>query len=297
MRKIYGLPADSDVSRRIALAWGGMGQALRQFATLVQEEPLRVARLSVNDACEIAGVSVATANRFATSLDYGGYADFRAALIQGFEEIFAPVEQLRRKREEFTSPVAVMRATLHEDSANLMQTEAGLTEAQVAEAVARILKARRIYVAGFDVAGHLAGIFASGLNLIGCDAQSGSGGGGSIGAIRILSNFGPDDLVIAIAFPHYFRETLHVTAYAADRGVPVMAVTDGLNSPLVKLAELSLFAAHERTFNGPSSTAIMGMLDALVAAVASVKPEAMDAGEKFALASYPWMIAGSDWEE
>ena len=297
MRKLYGLPAQSDVALRINAAWAGMGQALRQFAALVQDEPLRVARLSVNDACDVAGVSVATANRFATALGYGGYADFRAALIQGFEDVFAPVEQLRRGRGEFDTPLAVMRTTLLEDSANLARSEEGLTEDVVNDVVARIVKARRIYVAGFDVAGHLAGIFAAGLNLIGCDAQSGSGGGGSIGAIRMLMNYGPEDLVIAIAFPHYFRETLHITAHVAKRGVPVVAITDGLSSPLARMAEVSLFAAHERTFNGPSSTAIMGMLDALVAAVAAVKPDAMEAREKFAAETYPWMIAGHEWED
>lgn len=291
-RKIFGLPAETPVARAIAGAYPRMTAAQRRFADLVLAEPLRVARLSIHDVVGAIGVSVATANRFATTLGFDGYPEFRAELIRGFERYFAPVERLKRKRGELASPLEVARASLREDLDNLGRSAAGLTDERVEAAVARIVGARQIYVAGFDLAGHLGGILTIGLTMAGCDARAPANGGGTIGALRVLAEYGPGDLVIAIAFPHYFRETLQLVQFARHQQVPVIAITDSLASPLAAMAEIALFVTAHHDYNPPSSTAIMGVIEALVAAVASVKPEATETGERFAAAAIPWMIGG-----
>lgn len=291
-RKIFGLPAETPVARAIAAAYPSMTSAQRSFADLVMAEPLRVARLSIHDAVGVIGVSVATANRFAATLGFDGYPEFRAELIRGFEHYFVPVERLKRKRDERASPLEVAQASLREDIENLGRSSDGLAEGTFGAAVTRIVAARRIFVAGFDLAGHLGGILAIGLTMAGCDARSPANGGGTVGALRVLADYGPGDLVIAIAFPHYFRETLHLAEFAIHAGVPVIAITDGLSSPLASMAGIALLVSAHHDYNPPSSTAIMGMIEALIAAVASVKPEATASGERFAAAAYPWMIGG-----
>lgn len=294
--RFLGLPAETPVARLIAETYPTMSRAQRLFADLVRAEPLKVARLSIHDAVAGAGISVATANRFATALGFAGYPEFRAELIRGFEDFFVPVERLKRKRAENATPLEVARASLGEDMDNLTRSAAELTDAAIDGAVARIVGARRIFVAGFDLAAHLAGILAIGLSMAGCDARAAPAGGGTVGSIRTLATFGPEDLVISIAFPHYFRETLQLTDFARRAGVPVIAITDGLASPLVGMARVSLFATAHHDYNPPSSTAIMAVLEALIAAVASVKPEATEAGERFASAAYPMMTTGDDWD-
>jgi DNA-binding MurR/RpiR family transcriptional regulator len=208
-----------------------MSAALRQFADYVQSEPLQLARLSIHEAVEKAGVSVATANRFATAIGFAGYAEFRSELIKGFEALFVPAERLKQKLAEGASPRDVMVASLREDIANLEATIANLTGPQTDKAVEMIVNAERIYIAGFENAGSLANILA-----------------------------------------------------------------DHLNSPLSAMSRLSLYVEAHHEFNPPSDTAILGLIEALVAAVASKTPNAAEVVEKFAAYTYPWMISSpSDW--
>src|SRR2546428_259048 len=55
----------------------------------------------------------------------------------------------------------------------------------------------------------------------------------------------PRAVVLAIAFPRYSRQTLEAAERARQRGLSVLALTDGLRSPLAPLAEASLFARSE----------------------------------------------------
>jgi DNA-binding MurR/RpiR family transcriptional regulator len=159
-----------------------------------------------------------------------------------------------------------------------------------------IVNAERIYIAGFENAGSLANILAVGLELTGKSVRTAENGGGLVGAARQLFKYGEKDLVIAIAFSFYMRDTLEVTQRARRHGVPILAITDHLNSPLSAMSRLSLYVEAHHEFNPPSDTAILGLIEALVAAVASKTPNAAEVVEKFAAYTYPWMISSpSDW--
>lgn len=291
-----GLPAQTLVAERIAKHYPSLSAALRQFADYVQAEPLQLARMSIHEAVAEVGVSVATANRFATSIGFEGYADFRAELIRGFEKLFAPVERLKQKLAEGSPPYEVMIASMREDIANLEASIANLTEAGAEGAVSMIVKAKRIFVVGFENAGHLAGILAFGLELTGANVRVVENGGGAVGAARQLFKFGADDLVISIAFSLYMRDTITVTRHAKRHGIPVLAITDHLDSPLSALGDLSLFVAAYHEYNPPSDTAILGLIEGLVAGVASRSPDAAGVAERFAAFSYPWMLSTDpDW--
>lgn len=286
-----GLPAQNPVSQRISQHYPRLSAALRQFADYVLSEPLALARMSIHEAVAQVGVSVATANRFATAIGFSGYPEFRSELIKGFEGLFAPAQRLKQKLAEGASPQEVMIASLQEDIANLEATIANLTAEQTDRAVDMIVNAERIFVAGFDNAGSLANILAGGLELTGKSVRTAENGGGVVGAARHVFKLGEKDLVIAIAFSFYMRETVVLTEHAMRHGVPVLAITDHLNSPLIPLSQLALFVEAQHAFNPPSDTAILGLIEALVAAVASKTPSAAEVAEKFAAYSYPWVIS------
>ncbi|WP_417249501.1 MurR/RpiR family transcriptional regulator [Celeribacter sp.] len=289
----YTLPAQTLVAKRIQSAYPNLTEAQRRFATLVQISPLKVARLSIHDVVEFANVSVATANRFATALGFSGYTEFRAELIRGFEELFAPYDQLERKLETMDTPTAFLKGSLKEDIEDITCTAAAISEAEVEQAVTLIANAKRVYVAGFDLAAHLGGIFAINLSMIGCKATSASNGGGGIGAMRDIFDFTCDDVVVAIAFPHYYTDTLRISQYAHDAGIPVISVTDGPASPLASMSKTSLFVQTNHESRYVTSSAILSVLEGLVAAVATRRPDATETGRKFAEIAYPWMTNGS----
>ena len=123
-----------------------------------------------------------------------------------------------------------------------------------------ILEARRIYLAGFGASGWLAGLLQRGLDAH-CDNVHllASVGGASFGA-RLLPRMGEQDLLIAISYPRYLTDTVVLAQGAFERGVQVLALTDGLQSPLLPYAHNSLFAQTENQYAANSDSSALALM-------------------------------------
>ncbi len=114
------------MAQRIAQAMPTLTESHRRVADYVLAHPLQVATLPIDELAATAGVSLATANRFARALGFDGYPQFRAALVLGFESTLAPVERLRSKLERPASVGAVFDSALAEIERNLAATRQSL---------------------------------------------------------------------------------------------------------------------------------------------------------------------------
>jgi len=282
------LPSGSVVAERIESAYPDLSSALKKFADFVISEPMQAAHLSINETVHASGVSVATANRFARKLGFDGYAQFRSELIRGFEPMLAPVERLKQTISEGSTVSDIITASLAEDIQNLRENELGLESGRFETAVDMIIKAERVYLLAFDNAAALGGIFAHRLATAGKSVTESTGG--KLSASRHLALYGPDDLVIVIAFPRYIRDTVEMAQAIHRRGLPILAITDTQASPIASLGTLTLYIQARRTIGSTSDTAILAVLEALAAAVSAHLPGAAEAGEHFADLAYPWLI-------
>lgn len=284
------LPADSVVAEKIAAIYPGLSSALKQFADFVLAEPLKVAQMSINDTVHASGVSVATANRFARKLGFEGYAQFRAEVVQAFEPMFAPVERLRTEISKESPAAEIVAASLEEDMENLRASMLNLDAVRIEQAVGMIVGAERIYMLAFDNAGALANVFAHRMEMAGKRVRMIDNAGGTLTAARHLASFTAKDLVFAIAFPRYMRDTVDLTRAAKKKGLPILALTDTQASPLASLGDLTLYVRSRRTIGSTSDAAILAVLEALAAAVSAKLPGATDAAQRFADFAYPWFI-------
>lgn len=281
-------PKEISIEDRISRAYPGFTGALRTFADLVLAEPVEVARLSIHGAVQSAGVSVATANRFARAIGFSGYAEFRAELIRGFRSAFAPVERMRSEISRHSTSLEICQAALEEDIRNLQATIGQLKPEVCDRAVELIVSAERSFIVGIDNSAHLASLMAAGLDRYRGNVRSVSSADGALGAARQIFRFGPKDLLIAIAFPRYFRDTVELARFAVDRGVPLLAITDGPKSPLAAIAEAVIYVNAGRQFAATSDTAVLSVIEALSTAVAHRSPHAADIEEEFAAFAVPW---------
>lgn len=288
---IRALPAGSDVAVRIEGVYPTLSPALREFADFVLSQPMKVVQLSINDSVHASGVSVATANRFARKLGFDGYPQFRAEIVRAFEDVLAPVERLKRQVSDGTSPTEILAASFEEDMDNLKHTVTCLDMQRVQWLAERLAGADRVFAVGFDNSAALASIFAHRLVTAGMDVRTTQIGGGRLAAARELARLQPEDLVIAIAFPRYIRDTVELAREAARHGQQVVAITDSPASPLVEVSEIAIYLQARRTIGSTSDTAILGFLEALAAAAISLRPGAAEASETFADFAMPWVVS------
>ena len=283
--RFAGLPVLQLVARRAP----ELPTALQRMARAVLAHPFRAATLSIEEFAREVSVSVATANRLARSLGFAGYPQFRAELASGFESILAPVESLRSKLEQPASTLQTMCASLQETRSNLDRTLQALQAQPCEQAVQLLGSATQVLTLGWGSSAYLAGLLQHELepycSQVDCLAQS----GGPSHAARQLFKRGPSDVLIAMAFPRYVADTVELTRLARQRGMKVLALTDKPASPLVELADVTLYAHTDCQVAATSNASALALLEALVAAMARASSGAVEQGRELARSVMPWL--------
>lgn len=285
--------SDLTIAIRISRVRLNLTRSHQQMADYVLAHPLQAATMPIDELAAAVGVSVATANRFARAIGLDGYPMLRAELVRGFEAMLAPIEKMRIKLEKPSSMRDVFAAALEESQRNVAATREALDAASCEAAVSTILRARRIYLAGFGASGWLAGLLQRGLDGH-CDNVHLLAGvaGASYGA-RLLPRMTPDDMLIAISYPRYLTDTVLLAQGAFQRGVSVLALTDGPRSPLVPHAHVCLFAQTENQYAANSESSALAMIEALTSAVAHQAKESVKSAARMTEAVLPWLHDGT----
>ena len=283
------LPGNPSMALRIARVLPALTRSHRQLADYVLAHPLQAATMPIDELAETVGVSVATANRFARALEFEGYAQFRAALVLGFETTLAPVEKLRSKLERSASVADVFASALADIQRNLEMTRQSLDAHSCERSVDAILKAQRIYIVGFGSSSWLGGLLQRSLDPY-CDNVQllASIESSSFGA-KVLNRMRTSDLLIAIGYPRYLADTVLLAQLARAAGVPVLALTDRVTSPLAPLGSVTLYAHTDSHYFANSEATVLALIEALCSAVAHRAKGSLKAATQLAESVLPWL--------
>ena len=277
------------MAQRIARRLPMLTRSHRQVADYVLAHPLQAATLPIDELAATVGVSVATANRFARALEFEGYPQFRAALVLGFEATLAPVEKLRNTVAHPATVADIFVSALEESQHNIQKTRQSLDIQSCIAAVEAILGARRIYIAGYGTSSWLGGLLQRCLDPYCSNVQLLASVEGSSYGARILTRLDASDLLIAIAFPRYFDDTLLLARRARAAGVPILALTDRVTSPLAPLATIALYAHAESQYFANSEATVLALIEALASAVAHRAKDSLKAATQLAESVLPWL--------
>ena len=272
------LKPTTDLANRIAKVYPTLSEGHRKAADFVLQNPLDTATMTIEGLAERSGTSTATITRFVRALGYASYGDFRTALSAALKVALAPVEALADARAAAGSVFATMSASLGNEAANLEEAIATLDEPTVDRAIAALLKARRIFIIGYGASHHVGAFLEDGLLLyLEADVIFATARGGPERASNQMLSAGPDDLVVAISLPRYSRSTLELAKSPKQRNAMLLAITDRPSSPLVAIADMTLFAPARNNFLPNSPTAAFAVADALITTLARERPDAVEA--------------------
>ena len=221
-----------DVQARLANVYRELPEAQRAIADLLMGDPLLGALWGVESIAERANVSVGSVMRFAKRLGYKGFSDFRDALREACSARsgVAELEELKAPTDVFGTLAEVVRRD-GEHLARLIHE----VDHSLLESASRVLVgANHRLILGRGV-GHVMGeIFAFYLTQAGvpCIAALPSDFSNQV------ANLGVRDLLVAISFSPYSRETVDAAGFAKQNGVPVLAFSDRKESPLAPHADI-----------------------------------------------------------
>lgn len=236
----------------------------RLIADYLLRNPIRVTAWSIEDLAGTLPVSTATVSRFARAMGFKGYPELRAAVAETLQSILKPVEKLRDAIERRHPDASPYREGLETTLEAVRSAAEGLRPDIVEAVVSRLQRANTIYVMGFGMSAHVAGLLTLGLQPFCPQLINVVEFGGTEVAAGRLMNVGRGDLLVAISFPRYATDALQLAAYAKDRGAEVVAITDSPASPLARVAGQVLLAPSAHPILSSSLAAAMVVVEALL---------------------------------
>ena len=231
---------------QIVQAFDTLSEQLQAAARYVLNQPREVALLSMREQARQAGVQPATMTRLAKHLGLAGYEDIRQAYadaMRGDVTGFAGRVGAQAKSQKLKGDQVLATDMLGGIAAHIGRLSQPQSLETLVEAARRLGAARRIYCLGLrsshSPAWHLHYILSlAGKHSVMLDAV------GGIGA-DALGSATPEDVMVAASVLPYTRQTIEIADYAGAAGVPLVAITDSLVSPLAQLAACTVVIPTE----------------------------------------------------
>ena len=273
MPKNQSLKDYEDLIREIHEKHDDMSKSYQGIAVYLTQNPNDVAIRSVNSIAESCGIHASSFVRFAQSLGFKGFKELQevfqrrlSTAAPGFEARIKALEsELVGGKAEGNA--SFLRELVLRDIASLQELLADISNEALGKAVTLMDKADTIFLIGQLRSAPVVELLRYVLTMLGkrtvlLDAS----GGLTTHMARVMT---PRDLLIAVSFRFYARETVNVAEDASSRGIPILAITDSTLSPLAKSARV-LFTVpeHEYTFSR-SLAAPMCLAQALVVSLAA----------------------------
>ena len=251
-----------------------MSKGQRLIARYITENYDKAAFMTAGKLGRTVGVSESTVVRFATELGFDGYPGMRRAMQEMVRSRLTSVQRIAVAKD-LLDGADVLKAVMTSDIENLQASMEKLDRNAFDQAVEAIGTARHLYIVGMRSSASLASFMGFYMNLL-------------VEDVRLIHNttanevyeqimhIGPGDVYVGISYPRYSSGSLKAMEFAKRQGATVIALTDNENSPSARMADIKLYAKSDMVSFLDSLVAPMGLINALIVAVANKRRDSLD---------------------
>lgn len=265
-----GTPASvEEFHARLAAVLDSLPRRLRQCADHIEANVDRIAVSTVAELAAGADVPPSALMRFCQILGFSGFSEmqrlFREAYSPGWPDYATRLSNL--KAAGTGSPAALLAEFIDAGRLSLEALAKSADEVALGQAVQALAAAQTVHIVGlrraFPVACYLAYVFEK----MSVPAMLHD----SVGKLDHRFALRPGDALLAITFAPYSEETIALAQDARARGVPVIALTDKMTSPLVRYSDAIVLVAEQDFGAFRSLSATLALAMTLAVAVGSAR--------------------------
>ncbi|BDG05405.1 MurR/RpiR family transcriptional regulator [Anaeromyxobacter oryzae] len=258
----------------VAAEYEALPKQLRAVAKHIETNRARMVVTRITDVAAACAVQPSAVTRFAQRFGFSGYSELQALFRKAFSDHAAPganyAERIRAKLasgELQADPGGVMRQLLLANQGAIEECALHLDDRALERAVKLLHDAEHVYVAGVRRALPAAAYLAYLLQHTSKRVELVSGLGGMFaGQIRAIRK---SDLLVAISFAPYGKETRFCVRVAEARRARILALTDSAMSPIARAATAHLLVKEASAFSFRSLTNTMCLCQGLFISLAS----------------------------
>lgn len=257
-----------DLLQKLKESYNQLSYGQKKVAKVFFEEPNKIAFSPAFEIGKHVDVSESTVIRLTQKLGYKGYAE-----VQGIVQKDLAKERVLTQYKE-VSNISNKQSFLHDlmqgDAENILQLQRTIREEDFLKAVQTISKAKKIYITGNLLSYGLAHFFTQWLNMVLENTQLIIHGDGQY--YHQLSMIQPEDVVIALIFPRYMKDTVETVKLSKDLGASVISITDSELSPVCVHSDIVLKVPINSSINIDSYTAVLSLITSIMRFVSVQDP-------------------------
>lgn len=262
MSKKHRVPQSLDaLIQQLQATYAEMPLQFQISARYLIDHPSDVPIASMRTIATQAGVQPSTLVRLAQSLGYAGWAGLKDVFVASLRQLPTAYTEHAKAVVRNRNPKGMFTNVVLAQAANVAKLDE-LNATAMPQAVDLLVKAKRVFVAGFRASHapafsfyYLYRLFRPTVSMLRTDA----------GTLEMeLRALQAGDVVVLTAFAPYSQEIVHVYEAALERGCQVIALCDSKVAPIALESECNLIFTTEVPSFFPSSTAAIALVEALI---------------------------------
>jgi DNA-binding MurR/RpiR family transcriptional regulator len=264
----------NDVMTRIRANYDDMSKSQQRVAEFILTHRLEAVYLPAARIAELVEVSHSTVVRTAQAIGFEGFPDLQAALQEQFLGRInsAQVFQLGARKlisdlaeqQEDADTASILQRVMLTDAKNIENLIPQISIPDFERTIDLLMGAPNVYIIGLRSSASMALNFTMGLRQIRPNCVYLQPGIGDL--VDQAAAVSEGDLLFALCFGRYMRDTLHCMDYARKVKAMVIALTDTPLSPAAKRADLVFVVRYGVWFYG-ASAALFSLLNAFIATI------------------------------
>ena len=255
----------TDILSTIQSKMNTFSKGQKLIAKYILESYDKAAFMTASKLGKTVNVSESTVVRFASELGYDGYPSMQKALQEMIRNKLTTIQRIEVSNDRIGDQ-DILAQVMQADIEKIRMTVDEVDRTEFNQAVSTIVSARKIYILGVRSASTIANFITYYFNLLFDNVVPVYTSSFSEIYEQIM-RIGPDDVFIGISFPRYSTRTVKAMHFAKEQGAKIIAFTDSEDSPLARMADVTLIAKSDMASFVDSLVAPLSLANALIVAV------------------------------
>lgn len=256
------------LQNEIRARYSTLSKRLKQVAQYVLDNHNSVVFDTVATISERTGVPPSTLIRFANAFGFSGFNEmkqiFRENLIEetaNYTERLQVFRQLEPEKSGQNNPQDILSIFAQANTQALQQLNSQTSAKQLRSAVEILNNAQNIFIIGLKRSFSIACYLDYALHHLDCRSFLINGLGGMFD--EQLGQVKSGDVIVAVSFSPYAKETLEIVNATSQKGVKHIAITDSQISPLIASSDVAFVVKEAQVSGFRSQCATMTLVQTL----------------------------------
>lgn len=231
-----------DIIQRLGEKYESMTECDKKIYQYIMNNVLAASLKSINDISEELEISKTSLMRFAKSLGFNGYSQFKKTLQE--EQILSSSPGDRMKKLYESDYIMSAEKTKNQEIENINNTFMNIDDEKFNKLVEMIMNDNRIFTLGWNLASYLSSIFCYRLNHLGFNCVEMKRD--VIDFDNQIMHIKKDEVVVIFEFYKYSKSVERAAEIANKKGAKILLITDDLSCPVCKYSE-HVFLSNTKT--------------------------------------------------